>query len=152
MPPENILRFLLPAPRRLNRPARTIGDWCLIHWLWTSMCLGIPPPYRVAVMVNTALSTRGCPPVVRKPDGLLGFTACGPPAHLDVIDVPIVTAAIEKTKCCMYLRKLLPCRNKSIQHPLFCWRITFQSEPGTGYFNAHQGGKITCVVPHKPMP
>lgn len=60
-PPEDKIRFLLPAPRRLNRPARTIGDWCLIHWLWTSMCLGIPPPYRVAVMVNTALSTRVCP-------------------------------------------------------------------------------------------
>lgn len=61
VPPENILRFLPSAPRRLNRPVRTIGDWCLIHWLWISMCLGIPPPYRVAVMVNTALSTRVCP-------------------------------------------------------------------------------------------
>lgn len=71
VPPENILRFLPPAPRRLNRPVRAIGDWCLIHWPWISMCLGIPPPYRVAVMVNTALSTRVCPPVVRKPDGLL---------------------------------------------------------------------------------
>lgn len=39
MPPE-----FAPTTRRLNRPARTIGNWCLIHWLWIQYMFGHTTP------------------------------------------------------------------------------------------------------------
>lgn len=44
MLPELSFRRLPPTTRRLNRPARTIGNWCLIHWLWIQYMFGHTTP------------------------------------------------------------------------------------------------------------
>ena len=65
-----------PAPRRLTRPARALGDWRLIRLAAVSTKMGRNTPLLCVVMVNTTLSGGGQPPPPRKPAGLVDYVAC----------------------------------------------------------------------------
>ena len=62
-----------PAPRRLTRPARALGDWRLIRLAAVSTKMGRNTPLLCVVMVNTTLSGGGQPPPPRKPTRLVGI-------------------------------------------------------------------------------
>ena len=74
-----------PAPRRLTRPARALGDWRLIRLAAVSTKMGRNTPLLCVVMVNTTLSGGGQPPPPRKPAGLVDYVACDrfPPCLAD---------------------------------------------------------------------
>ena len=63
-----------PAPRRLTRPARALGDWRLTRLAAVSTKMGRNTPLLcVIVTVNTTLSGGGQPPSPRKSTGLVGI-------------------------------------------------------------------------------
>ena len=62
-----------PAPRRLTRPARALGDWRLIRLAAVSTKMGRNTPLLCVVTVNTTLSGGGQPPPLRKPTRLVGI-------------------------------------------------------------------------------